>query len=212
MVTEKAGDTPGSTVPGFHRLLRSLLVCLGRKSLLTGAPTHSPYPAPTPSLRDKATSPPGLLLGCAGKQDLLPLLWPRSPGLPPSCSSWFHTWFLQILPPGSGEAEGHRHHPAQQRGLVVPKAEQFRLGHPGRAPGPVCRAGHRPREGSQARASSGLALAPSAAPSQTRLCHPAARKGTALPATRSELTWWLPEPCSLSSSLAQQGGPGNQSG
>ena len=45
----------------------------------------------------------------------------------------------------------HRHHPAQQRGLVVSKAKQFRPGHPGRAPAPTCWAGHESREGLQAR-------------------------------------------------------------
>lgn len=76
----------------------------------------------------------------------------------------------------------------------------------------MCQAEHRPRKVCKPEPRLGWY----SLPLQPRVRHDCVTllpgKGTAVPATRSELTWWLLEPCPPSSSLAQQGGPGNQSG
>ena len=85
MVTEKAEDKPSSTVPGFHRLLQSLPVCLGRESLLTGHTNPSSIACTIPAGQgDISTRAASWLCLEVGHS---PAVVTKVRCLPPSCGS-----------------------------------------------------------------------------------------------------------------------------
>lgn len=149
MVTENTGKKPSSTAPGFYRLLRSSSVCLGKDSLLMGHTNPSSKPCTIPAgqgdISTRAAPWPSLEVGPS------PSVVTQNPQPPTQLQLLHLAPVTPVLQDLEGQKE-HGHHPAQQRGLTISKAKQFRPGHPGRAPAPACWAGHEPTEGLQARA------------------------------------------------------------